>query len=462
MQLQQDQSKIGAEQVVSSRNLTKTSKLGRALAVSLLLGTALVACSQKEPPLPGERLDLREPFLPEGAQAEPTRVDRLALRAPAVNAEWTHRNGSAQHLIRHPALGRSLSRVWSVGIGAGNSRKNAITASPVIGGGRIYSMDSAGSLRAFTLTGQPVWTRDLTPPNEKKGEASGGGVVYSNGLLAITTGHGEVILADATTGAIRWRHQMTGAISSDPLIVGDVVVAVARNNVAIGLDISNGRLLWQQLSPGDTSGVAGAGAPAAAGKLAVLPFASGEIVGAVTGNGLRAWSATVTGSNKGQARNLVSDISGDPVIDGTTLYVANQSGRLAALDRRSGDRLWTARDGSYSPVWPAGGAVFMITDRFAVKRLNASDGTEVWSAELPDFKAERDRRKRATYAYFGPVLAGGQLWVAGSDGLLRSYNPADGALTGTVEIPGGAASQPAIAGGKFYIFSANGQLHAYQ
>lgn len=441
-----------------------TSKFGRALTISLAFSAALAACAQKEPPLPGERLDLRAPLLPVGDEAtvDAPRIDKLSLAAPVVNAEWTHRNGSAQHLIRQPALGRTLTKVWSTGIGSGNSRKNAITASPVIGGGRIYTMDSNANVRAFSTSGGAQWSRDLTPPIEKKGEASGGGLAYGSGVLAVTTGFGEVIVLDPATGAERWRHQMNGAISTDPLIVGDVIVAVSRNNVALGLDIKNGRILWQQVSSGDTSGIAGAGAPAALGKLAVLPFASGEIIGAVTSNGLRAWTATVTGSNKGQARNVVSDISGDPVIDGTTLYVANQSGRLAALDRRSGERLWTAKDGSYSPVWPAGGAVFMITDRFAVKRLNASDGTEVWSAELPDFKAKKDRRKKDAYAYFGPVLAGGQLWVAGSDGLLRSYNPVDGTVTGTVVIPGGAASQPAVAGGKLFILSANGQLHAYQ
>lgn len=441
-----------------------TSKLGRALTVSLVFSAALAACSQKEPPLQGERLDLRAPLLPQGEQAEGNapRIDKLSLSAPVVNAEWTHRNGSAQHLIRQPALGRTLTKVWSTGIGAGNSRKNAITSSPVVGGGRIYTMDSNANVRAFSTSGAAQWSRDMTPPNEKKGEASGGGLAYGNGVLAVTTGFGDVILLDPATGAERWRHRMTGAISTDPLIVDNVIVAVSRNNVALGLDIKNGRILWQQVSSGDTAGIAGAGAPAAVGQLAVLPFSSGEIIGAVTSNGLRAWTATVTGSNKGQARNVVSDISGDPVIDGTTLYVANQSGRLASLDRRSGERLWTAKDGSYSPVWPAGGAVFMITDRFAVKRLNASDGTEVWSAELPDFKAKRDRRKKDAYAYFGPILAGGQLWVAGSDGLLRSYNPVDGRVTGTVAIPGGAASQPAVAGGKLFILSANGQLHAYQ
>jgi outer membrane protein assembly factor BamB len=444
-----------------------TMMIGRTLTVSVLVGAVLFGCAKKERTLEGERLDLRAPIVADGddetaVEAEATRIDKLSLASPKTNGSWTHRNGSAQHLIRHPALGRTLTRVWAANIGTGNSKKHAVTASPIVADGRVYTMDANAGVRAFTTAGEPVWAVDLTPPNEKANEASGGGLAIAKGVLAVTTGHGEVIAIDAASGNVRWRHQMTGAISADPVIVGDTIVAVARNNVAMGLDIKNGRILWQQLSPGSTAGVAGAGAPAALGKLVVIPFSSGELVGTVASNGLRAWSGSVSGGNKGLARNLVADISGDPVIDGSRLYVANQTGRLAAMDRRSGDRLWTAKDGSYTPVWPAGSAVFMVTDRFAVKRLNASDGTEVWSQELPAFKQEKDRRKRATYAYFGPVLAGGQLWVGGSDGLLRSYDPVNGTLTGTVEIPGGAASQPAIAGNRLYIVSANGQLHAFQ
>lgn len=434
----------------------------------LLAGASLMllACGNRETILEGERLDLRAPLLQEGEEppAAPEVVaDKLALTPPKVNAEWTHRNGSGTHSIPHPALNKTLAKVWTANIGAGNSRKRQITADPVVAGGRVFTLDSQSGARAFTTAGAVVWARDLTPPNEKAGEASGGGMAYGNGVLAVTTGHGDVWVLDPATGDTRWRHRMPGAISAPPVIVGDVVVAVSRDNTGMGLNIRNGRILWQTLSPGDTAGIAGAGAPAAMGNLAVVPYASGEVIGVVASNGLRAWSSAVTGQRKGIARNIVNDISGDPVIVGSVLYVGNQAGRLASLDRRSGTPNWTARDGTYTPVWPDGGAVFVVTDNFQVKRLNVSDGAEVWSADLPGFKrANRPRRIRDAYAHFGPILAGGQVWVASSDGNLRSYNPADGSLTGTVAVPGGAASQPAVAGGVMYVFSGNGQLHAYR
>ncbi len=48
-------------------------------------------------------------------------------------------------------------------------------------------------------------------------------------------------------------------------------------------------------------------------------------------------------------------------------------------------------------------------------------------------QAPQDRK--AIYAHYGPVLAGGRLVVASSDGLLRFFSPTDGSLVGTVGTP---------------------------
>jgi outer membrane protein assembly factor BamB len=86
----------------------------------------------------------------------------------------------------------------------------------------------------------------------------------------------------------------------------------------------------------------------------------------------------------------------------------------------------------------------------------------IWSVEMPYFEAEKIKRRKAIYAHYGPVLAGGRIMVVSSDGLLRAFNPEDGSLTHTAEIPGGASAQPAVAGGVLYVVSGNGQLHAFR
>jgi outer membrane protein assembly factor BamB len=81
---------------------------------------------------------------------------------------------------------------------------------------------------------------------------------------------------------------------------------------------------------------------------------------------------------------------------------------------------------------------------------------------MPYFVDEKVKRRKAIYAHYGPVLAGGRVMVVSSDGLLRAFDPASGALTHTAEIPGGASTQPAVVGGVLFVVGGNGQLHAFR
>jgi outer membrane protein assembly factor BamB len=434
----------------------------RRLAIIAGLTLALLAaCAENELILPGDREPIRE----DGQVEAPDRAVPLRLPAAATNADWTHKNGGPSHLTGHPALSRNLTHLWSVPIGEGNATKQRLSADPVVAGGRIFTQDAVAGVRAFDTSGKLLWSADLTPASDKYAQASGGGLAFGGGRLFATTGYGEVIALNPATGAIFWRHKMGAAISAAPVVIGDHVIVVARNNIAQSLSQSYGRIEWEQRSSGEDPGVVGAGAPAALPRLAVLPFTNGELIAALTLNGQRVWSTAVTGTRVGLARSEVADISGDPVIAGDTIYAANQSGRLVSVDRRTGERNWTAQDGSYSPVLPVAGSVFMITDTAELKRLDAKDGSQIWSVELREYVPVRRRWRREpldAYVYYGPVLAGGRLIVAGSDGVMRNYDPETSAPLSTFEIPGGAASHVAIAGGRLYIVSGDGKLHAFQ
>ena len=196
--------------------------------------------------------------------------------------------------------------------------------------------------------------------------------------------------------------------------------------------------------------------------MAILPFGSGELVAALQKSGLRVWGSSVAGQRRGRAYSGITDITGDPVIDGDVIYAANQSGRVVALNAGSGERIWTAKEGAYSPVWPTAGSVFLVSDEGKLVRLEAETGAEVWSVDLPYFRKERPRRLKAVFAHYGPVLAGGRLIVASSDGVIRSFDPATGALVSTTDIPGGATTNPVVVNGTLYLVSGRGQLHAFR
>ena len=191
-----------------------------------------------------------------------------------------------------------------------------------------------------------------------------------------------------------------------------------------------------------------------------MPFASGQL-GALQGrNGQQIWAESLSGGRRGFVRMQIGDISGTPVIVNGRVYSASQGGELAATDLETGDRLWTLGEGAYGPVWPAGDSIFLVSDEQELLRVNAASGALVWRVSLPGY-AKPERRKRLT-ANYGPVLSGGRLIVASGDGVIRSFDPTTGAALGETAIPGGAAAQPAVAGGVLYVLSASGTLHAFQ
>ncbi len=426
----------------------------RASLVAAVATLVLAGCQGREPRLPGDRIAIRpDPSPVAAAAARP-----LALPAPQVNTDWSHRNGAANGRFLHLAFADTPQLVWSVDIGAGSGRRSRLITAPIVAGGLVFALDAAGQLTAVTTGGQVAWRRSLAPTGQRPDSGPGGGMAVDGGVLYVTTGFGEVMALNPATGGEYWRETLDAPIRAAPTVADGRVFVVARNDVAYAFSASDGAILWRVQGTGGP-GVLGGASPATQGPLVAIPFASGEVLGVLARNGLQIWGTAVTGGRRELVRNRISDITGDPVIDGATVYASNQSGRTISLNSTTGERNWTMAEGAFGPAWPVGGAVFLLSDTGALVRVDASTGELVWLTQLPEYPNER---RREAIAHHGPVLAGGRLWVASSDGLLRAFAPVNGASLGAVTLPGGAAAPPAIARGVMYVVTRDGRLHAFQ
>lgn len=431
-----------------------TSRASIAAALSLVV---LAACGDDDVILPGDRFDIRAQTVFEN------QVLPVSLPAARINADWGHRNGSPSHSITHPALGADLRPLFVADIGEGDSKSARITSHPVVANGVVYTVDARALVTATTVGGANLWTRDLTPTRDNAADASGGGISVGGGQVYVTTGFGEITALDAATGAEIWTQDLDAPANAAPTLRGDLVYVVARDSTAWALDVSNGRIRWQRSGAPSTANFAGGASPAVSGEFVVFPFPSGEVLATYPRGGLTRWSTFVSGDRIGSASNVINDISGDPVIVGDRVYIGNFGGRTVAINLDDGERLWTATEGAVSPVWPVGNAVFLINDLNELVRLDANSGNPVWRTALPTFEdEERTRRQKRVFAHYGPVLAGGRLIVTSSDGLIRQFDAASGALLDEIDLPGGAASGPVVAGETLYVLSKNGQLHAFR
>lgn len=428
--------------------------------IVLAMAGLLAACGEKDIILPGERLDIRGGAA--GAVSFVNEARPMSLPAAVANADWTHRNGGPTHAVKHPMLSTALTPLFSSDIGTGDTRRLRITADPVVSAGRIFTLDARSQVVATSTGGETLWSRTVIPATDNPTDASGGGLAVAGNVVLATTGFGEVVALDTATGGEIWRQDVEAPGTSAPTIVGDLAYVVARDGRAWALELGSGRIRWTLTSTPPTSNFSGGAGAAVNGDFAIFPFPSGEVLAAFPEGGLRRWSTVVTGQRPGQAASNISDIAGDPVIDGDRVYVGNVSGRIVALNINNGDRIWTATEGAVGPVWPAGGSVFLVNDLGELIRLDAADGTPIWRVDLPGFEEDRERRQKTRFAHYGPIIAGGRVIVASSDGLIRQFDPTSGALVGTIDIAGGAASNPIVAGGVLYVVSKRGQLVAFR
>ncbi len=431
----------------------------------------LAACSTPEYILPGKREELRslnpqnaDPAALEAAEqaraAEAENISAPFAAPKQVNHEaWPQIGGNATHQVQHPSLSATPTVIWSADIGQGNDRKHRITAEPVVANGRIFTLDSRAQVVATSTNGQTLWARDLTPASDRSDDASGGGLAVAGETLFVTSGFGTLTALDVNTGTVRWQQQLEAPATGAPTVRDGLVYVSTKGDIAWAMKTSDGRVKWRLTGTPSQDGFVGVSSPAVTDRLAIVPFSSGEMVAALRKGGVRTWSALVSGERLGRAYSLVTDITGEPVVKDGVIYTGNPVGRTVALSM-SGERLWTAREGAVAPVWVSGGSVFLISDENQLTRLDAKTGERIWGVPLPYYTKTKAKRRKAIFAHYGPVLAGGQLWVASSDGLMRGFDPKDGSQLASVALPGGAASRPAIVNNTAYVVSRDGKLLA--
>ena len=323
-------------------------------------------------------------------------------------------------------------------------------------------MDSRATVSAHTLDGTSIWSRNLAPPSDNPDDASGGGLAVAGGVLYATSSFGTLTALDAATGREIWQHDFNAAVTGAPTISGNLVYVVARDGNGWALETRNGRILWGLPGTPTISGFSGGASPAISDRLVLFPLPTGDLVGVLRQSGVRVWGDAVSGSRDGRAYTGFSDISGEPVVSGNTVYVGTPIGRLVALNARSGERVWTATEGAVDTVWPIGGSIFLLSDQNKLVRVDASTGETIWKVDLPFFAEEKPRKQKALVPHFGPVVAGGRVIVASGDGVLRGFSPENGQLVETVQVPSGAAVKPIVVRGTLYVVSNDGQLLGYR
>ncbi len=433
------------------------------IALALVSSIVLAGCSDREVILPGKREPIlkSEPSATEGAGTL-SAAKAFAMPRQKNNLAWPQGHSSPSTQVVHAALSAAPKLLWTLSVGTGDRARNRITADPIVAEGIVFTLDSLSVLTATSTAGSRLWSRDLTPSFERAGDADGGGIAYGDGVVFVSTGYGVLHALDPKSGSALWKQELKGSGNGRPSYFDGVVYLVSQDSVAWAIEAATGRIRWQLDHLSDVNNMSGSTGPAISEKLVVFGFGAGDLQAAFRGGGLTLWNATLAGGRSGRAVATIDDIATSPVISGSTVFAANSSGRIAAMHLDSGARLWTAPYGARSLLWPAGGSLFFVNDLGQLMRLDATDGSKVWSVDLPDFVSLRQRKSKDVVPHHGPVLAGGRLLLASGDGLLRQFDPETGAERSAIRLGSGATANPIVADGILYVLCRDGKLRAYR
>ncbi len=444
--------------------MTRTKSIQVGLLVSAALaasGCGIFKKSTPSTPVLGQRIDVLSSE--NDIQVDPATA---AIADGSSRSDREHRLGAIgrrSDQVDGPGGARQDPRLAlsSVQGGRGSTLTQRLAAAPIVAGGRVYVIDTLGTVRAFDAqTGARVW--ESQTPVDKGNEAAmyGGGIAFDNGMIYATNGLGYVSALDARNGGISWKVRPGGTLRGAPTVANGAVYVVSQDNQLYSLKESTARRTGRKRPRLEVAGVFGSASPAVGQGTVVAGFSSGELNAYRYENGRQVWGDTLQRTSISTSVSSISDIDADPVIDRGQVFAIGQGGRMVALDITSGQRMWELNIAGIATPWVAGDWVWVVTSDARLLCIARSNGHLRWIQKLPRYR--KAKSKKGEIDYSGPVLAGGRLVLTGSDGAIISVDPATGAFQSQTRAAAGISLPPVVANSTLYILDDRGQLTAFR
>ena len=407
----------------------------------------------------GERVSIMT--LEEDLSIDAQTVDReITLPAPRLNTEWSQPGGNSTHEMGHLSLKGNLKPIWKTSIGAGTDSKTRLTASPILADGKIFVLDARAHVSAIDAeTGKKLWRVKLVPEGEKPASGLGGGLTYAVGQIYVATGFGEVFALDPENGEIIWRKNNVIPFHTAPVAESGRIYVSSVDNQLHALSAFDGRSLWTHRSISEGTGIFLDTNPAVVDDLVIAPFTSGELVALRIQNGQQVWGDALTRSGRMSALSDLKSIAARPVASGGQVYAVSHSGRMVAIDIRTGERIWARNIASIQTPWVVGSQIFNVTIDGELISMARSNGKVRW---ISQFINKLDPKGKKPVQWVGPILAGNQLIILSSHGRLVSVSPYTGAVMQEVKIGAGVFVSPIVANDTLYVLNDKGNLIAFK
>ncbi len=395
-------------------------------------------------------------------EADPELADQTIDLPPAEpSVDWPQAGATAAKVVGHLQGVERLRIAWRSDAGRGSDNKSALTCAPVAADGVIYTLDAAQTVRAFdAASGNRIWSREIDSGNRRDRIGIGGCLGLSDGRLIVTSGYSLVLALDAQSGDELWRRDMDAPMTGAPTFKDGRVFVTSNNNEVFAMDEATGQTEWSDQAIAEPARVLGSSSPAAVEDIVVVPYSSGEVIAYLASNGRRLWTDALSRPGRFTPISAINDIAARPVLAGGLVFAANQSGVTAAIDGRTGNRVWVQPIGSTQAPALVGDVLFMSSTDGKLAALQADTGRVYWVTDLPRFRKPDDQKGRISYT--GPLVVSERVMILSSEGDLLVFDAQTGAQTDTLEVADEVFLEPILVDGKLIVLTDDARLVAVE
>ena len=338
-----------------------------------------------------------------------------------------------------------LKKQWSAKIGDGQG-DGFYKITPTLVDGVLYVASSDGEVAAISAAdGDRLWRVELERPLS-------GGVGYHDRSLYLGGADGSVLQLSANDGVVEWEAAVSGEVLAAPAVSDEWVIVQTYDGKLLGFQPGADEPAWTFTSDVPVLTLRGTSTPILVGDNAIAGFGDGKVVAVDVNSGNVSWESRIGVPQGSSEIDRIVDIDGAMTQQGIELFVASYQGRVAALDSRTGRKLWQQNVSSVTGTHVGFGNVYVAdVDGTLSAFLRTGQGVRWQNIELGYRQLSR------------PTPVSSYVATVDFDGYLHLLSQVDGQIVGRTKIGGDAARADKIAdSGRLIIFADNGQLLAYE
>jgi outer membrane protein assembly factor BamB len=266
---------------------------------------------------------------------------------------------------------KEVKLLWSSDAGPGDS----FTFFPAVAGDAVYVASREGGVtRLDAASGRQRWSVDV----ERK---LSGGVGADERTVAVATEEGEVIALEAESGKVRWRARASSEVLTPPTVGAGLVLVRSIDSRVAGFGADDGKRRWVYQRSAGSLILRVATGVVILGDTAYGGFSGGKLVAIALSNGAQRWEATVALPKGANELERVTDVVGEPALQGREVCAATYQGRVACFDADNGKGSWARELSTVTGVSGDARYAYVADERGMVQAFDRSNGATVWKQE---------------------------------------------------------------------------------